>query len=92
MDEGTKNMQKKKLMFQLVINQVLGWIISASNGMWNNTDLHGFASDLINLFLVDNRNRRTHFTSHPTMIRDNKATKRMILAELRVPNHVHCTL
>lgn len=52
---------EQKLMFQLVINQVLGWIISASCGMWNNTDLHGFASDLINLFLliteVDTHNR-----------------------------------
>lgn len=53
--------ERKKLMFQLVINQVLGWMISASHGMWNNTDLHGFASDLINLFFVDNQKTwRTH--------------------------------
>lgn len=43
---------EQKFMFQLVINQVLGWMISASRGMWNNADLHGFVSDLINLYLL----------------------------------------
>lgn len=80
-------------MFQLVINQVLGWIISASRGMWNNAELHGFASDLINLVLliteIDTHTRARVFVrarltpigsymAPKTMIRNNN-DKTMIL-------------